>query len=305
MDVSQRFGDLRAHLKRLITHPRFEPFIIGLIVFNAILLGMETSPTVMAYAGEIILAVDTIILWIFVFEIAARMLVHGAAFWREPWNIFDFVIVAITLIPASGNMSVLRALRILRALRLVSAIPSVRRVVGSLLSAVPAMSSVLILLMLLLYVFSVMGTKLYGKDFPEFFGTIGASAYTLFQIMTLEGWSGEIVRPVMAKHPSAWMFFVPFIIFSAFFVLNLFIGIVVDAMQQQSDDKRDQLFEETESELQQVLSEVRALRAQVATLQAPQTTVGGGGGGGTSGADLADRAEAATIIEPSRKPPKD
>ena len=152
-------------------------------------------------------------------------------------------------------------------LRLVSTVPSMRRVVQGLLHAVPGMGSIVLLLSLIFYVFSVMATKLYGETFPEWFGTIGASAYTLFQIMTLESWSMGIVRPVMEAYPRAWAFFLPFILATAFTVLNLFIGIIVDAMQsthnEEAQEERAQVFNETAL----VLEEVRALRKEVAALK--------------------------------------
>lgn len=253
-------------LARLIQHSMFERIVIAVIVINAITLGLETSPTVMGFAGSFLEWLDLVIIVFFVTEILARIWVHGAKFWRDPWSLFDLAVVAITLVPATGNLSVLRSLRVLRVLRLVSALPSIRRVVAGLLNAIPGMGSIILLLVLINYVFAVITTKLYGADFPEFFGTIGASLYTLFQIMTLEGWSGEVVRPVMAKHPYAWAVFVPYIVVCAFAVLNLFVGIVVDAMQQQSVEKRE---EEAEREYNHILSEIRELRREVRDLRPP------------------------------------
>ena len=254
-------------LARLISRPWFEPVIIALIVINAILLGLETSPAVMARYGSLIDILDQIILAAFVAEIAARMVVHGRSFWRDPWSLFDFVVVGIALVPATGNLSILRALRIIRALRLVSAIPSMRRVVSGLLRAMPGMGSVLLLLILLFYVSSVMATKLYGQVWPERFGTIGESAYTLFQVMTMEGWSDGVVRPLMEKAPLAWLFFIPFIIIAAFIVLNLFLGIVVDAIAQQQDECEIEVKGAMQSEHEQVMAELTALRAELAELR--------------------------------------
>ena len=250
-------------LGRLVTHPWFERFIIAVIVANAITLGLETSKTVMATYGELLHWLDKIMLSIFVAEVIARMIVFKGRFWRDPWSLFDFMVVAITLIPATGNLSVLRALRILRALRLISAVPSVKRVVSSLLSAVPGMGSIILLLALINYIFAVLTTKLYGDSFPEMFGTIGASLYTLFQVMTLEGWSGDVVRPVMAQYPYAWAVFLPYIIVVTFAVLNLFIGIVVDAMQQQSAEAKEEVIEVTRREYDVLIAEIRSLREEV------------------------------------------
>ena len=239
-----------------------------LIVFNAIILGLETSPWWMANFGPILLTLDAIILGVFVIELAARLAADFRGFWRDPWRIFDFIVVAIALVPASGPLAILRAFRILRVLRLISTVEAMRRVVSGLLKAVPGMGAIVFLLLMVFYVFAVISTKLFGDAFPEWFGTLGASAYTLFQIMTLESWSMGIVRPVMEEYPFAWLLFVPFIVLTAFTVLNLFIGVIVDAMQSEHEAEakaeRDAVFSETEM----ILEEVRALRKEVAELKA-------------------------------------
>ena len=258
---------LRARIEPVLCSRRFERFITGLIVLNAITLGLETSKPAMAAAGTWLMLADQIILAIFVVEIAARMLVKGLRFWRDPWCLFDFFVVGIALVPSTGNLSVLRALRIIRALRLISTVESMRRVVGGLLHAIPGMGSIVALLGLIFYVFSVMATKLFAADFPQWFGTIGESAYSLFQIMTLESWSMGIVRPVMETHPWAWAFFVPFILVTSFTVLNLFIGIIVDAMQSQHEAEEKAEKEAQAAELDEILREVRALREEVRGLR--------------------------------------
>ncbi|MEO0327387.1 MAG: ion transporter [Pseudomonadota bacterium] len=258
---------MRDYLKATIDHPRFEQTIMTLIVINAIVLGLETSKWAMEHFGTILRALDKIILAIFVVEILARLLVNFTGFWRDPWRIFDFTVVAIALIPATGPLSVLRAFRVLRVLRLISTIEAMRRVVSGLINALPGMGAIIFLLGIVFYVFAVISTKLFADSFPEWFGTLSASAYTLFQIMTLESWSMGIVRPVMAEYPFAWMLFVPFIILTAFTVLNLFIGVIVDAMQSEHEAEakaeRDAVFSETEL----ILEEVRALRKEVAELK--------------------------------------
>lgn len=224
---------LAAYLKPLVRNPIFERIVTALILVNAVTLGMETSPSITAEIGGLLTALDHVILAVFVFELVARMIVFGTRFWRDPWSVFDFLVVAVTLMPATDNLSVLRALRIVRALRLVSAIPSMRRVVNGLLIAIPGMSSIVVLLMLIFYVFAVMGTNMFADSLPERFGTIGSSLLTLFQVMSLDGWTGEVARPIMALHPWSWIFFLVFILITSFTVLNLFIGIIVDGMQQQ------------------------------------------------------------------------
>ena len=226
-------------LKPLVRNPVFERLVTVLILVNAATLGMETSATLRANFGVLLTVVDHLILAVFVFELAARMLVFGTRFWRDPWSIFDFLVVAVTFLPASDNISVLRALRIVRALRLVSAIPAMRRVVNGLLIAIPGMSSIVVLLLLIFYVFSVMATNMFADTLPERFGTIGDSLLTLFQVMSLDGWTSEVARPVMAVHPWSWIFFLIFILITSFTVLNLFIGIIVDGMQQQHIETKE------------------------------------------------------------------
>ena len=211
--------------------PRFVNFIMGVIIFNAILLGLETSKPVMANFGGLILLLDSICLAIFVVEIAAKLIAYRFKFFRDGWNLFDFVIVGISLIPVTQGFSALRALRILRVLRLVSTTPRLRRVVEGLISALPGMASVFALMALIFYIGAVIATKLFGFSFPEWFGTLGRSGYSLFQIMTLESWSMGIVRPVMEVYPLAWMFFVPFIMITTFAVVNLLVGLIVNSMQ--------------------------------------------------------------------------
>jgi len=198
--------------------------------------------------------------------------VHRLTFFRDPWNVFDFAVVTIALVPASGALSVLRALRVLRVLRLLTVVPSMRRVVGALLSAIPGLGSIAAVLALLFYVFAVIATKLFSAEFPDWFGSIGRSLYTLFQVMTLESWSMGIARPVMEKFPFAWAFFVPFILIATFTMLNLFIAVIVNAMQtfNAQDNAEavaavDQAREHVEADMR---AQLGALRGEIAELKA-------------------------------------
>ena len=209
----------------------FQNWILVIILFNAILLGLETSKSLMAVAGPLIMFLDSLCLAIFVAELLAKFVAYRFAFFRNGWNIFDFLIVGVSLLPGSGGLSVLRALRILRLLRVISVAPSLRRVVEGFVTALPGMGSVFVLMGLMFYIGAVMATKLFGEAFPIWFGTLGQSGYSLFQIMTLESWSMGIVRPVMEVYPYAWAFFVPFILVTTFAVVNLLVGLIVNSMQ--------------------------------------------------------------------------
>jgi len=230
----------RLSVLQFLDRPKVVRFLIAVIIINAVTLGLETSPTVMAQAGGLILFVDQACLVIFVAELAARLYGMGLRFFKSGWNIFDFVIVTISLVPAGAGFSVLRALRILRVLRVISVTPSLRRVIDGLGRALPGMGSVFVLISIIYYIAAVIATKLFAAAFPEWFGSLGASSYSLFQIMTLESWSMGIVRPVMDVYPHAWAFFVPFILMTTFAVMNLIVGLIVNSMQEAaSEDERE------------------------------------------------------------------
>ena len=233
-------------IKKILENKYFITFITIVIIINAITLGLETSPEVKAEFGVILSLIDKIALTIFTIELITKILVYKLRFFKDGWNVFDFLIVAVSLIPASGPFSVLRAFRIFRTLRLLSIVPSMKRIIQAIFISIPGILSVGTIIILIFYISSVLTTTFFGERFYEWFGTIGNSMYTLFQIMTLESWSMGIVRPVMKEFPLAWLFFVPFILVTTFAILNLFIGIIVDAMQQIS---KDGSHEEKKSEL--------------------------------------------------------
>ncbi|WP_340116088.1 ion transporter [Pelagibius sp. 7325] len=270
-DSTTKTAAAQPRLQRFLESAGFRHFITVLILINAVILGLETSATATAAAGDLLVALDRVIIAVFVLEIAAKLWVYRKRFFRDPWNLFDFTVVAISLAPASAAFSVLRALRVLRVLRLISVVPSMRKVVQALLGAIPGMASIVALLSLIYYVSSVIATKLFGAAFPEWFGTIGASAYSLFQIMTLESWSMGIVRPVMEVYPFAWAFFVPFILITSFAVLNLFIAIIVNAMQAQHDAENKEALEafsqKSHGDAQRLEDDLKAMREELHALR--------------------------------------
>ena len=228
-----------SNLKNILESRIFISFITAVIIINAFTLGLETSPNITSKYGLILSLVDKIALTIFTLELIGKLLVYRFNFFKDGWNVFDFIIVVVSLIPASGPFSVLRAFRIFRTLRLLSIVPSMRRIIQAIFISIPGILSVGTIIVLIFYISSVLTTNFFGNSFYEWFGTIGNSMYTLFQIMTLESWSMGIVRPVMKEYPLAWLFFVPFILVTTFAILNLFIGIIVDAMQQISGDEKE------------------------------------------------------------------
>ncbi|MHA3978980.1 ion transporter [Halovulum sp. GXIMD14794] len=250
----------RDALAALLDKPLVKNAIIGVILFNAVLLGLETSPRAMAAAGPLIVALDKACLSIFVLEIALKLVAHGRRFFASGWNLFDFAIVGIALVPGAQSFSVLRALRVLRVLRVISAAPSLRRVVEGLVSALPGMGSVFLLMAIIFYIGAVMATKLFGESFPDWFGSIGESAYTLFQVMTLESWSMGIVRPVMDAYPYAWAFFIPFIMVTTFAVVNLLVGLIVNSMQEAHGQEEG---ERTDAYRDEVLARLAAIEQKL------------------------------------------
>lgn len=263
---------LQQRVEALVEDKRFSQAIMVVIIVNAITLGLETSNAVMNVAGFALHIIDKVALAIFTLEIVLKLFAYRRKFIRDPWNVFDFIIVAIALTPSSGALSVLRALRILRALRLISIVPQMRFVVGALLSAVPGMGAIAAVLGLVFYVAAVMATKLFGEAHPVWFGSIGESMYSLFQIMTLESWSMGIVRPVMETHPLAWIYFVPFIIVTSFAVLNLFIALIVNSLQTihdaEAQQEEAQKAKDAAEAEKSIADELRLLRQEVAELKA-------------------------------------
>ena len=255
----------RKTIASLVEGRWFMIFITTLILINAVTLGMETDEGLVASYGGLLHLTDRVILVIFTIELALKFYAYRVSFFRSGWNWFDLAIVTIAWLPTSGALTVLRALRILRVLRLISVVPQMRRVVAAIGHSIPGMVSVVGVLGLIFYVSAVLATKLFGThpapEMQEWFGSISASAYTLFQIMTLESWSMGVVRPTMVLFPWAWMFFLPFIIITSFAVLNFFIGIIVDSMQMAQ--KLEAIESGEDDDMPMTKQDYRALRAQL------------------------------------------
>jgi voltage-gated sodium channel len=235
MNVDSAPLSWRQKIEAAVMHSKVQSFLIVLIIVNAILMGLDTSTYVQEHFGAVMEAADNIILAIFVLEIVALLLARGFGFFKDGWAVFDFIVIAIALVPASGPFAVLRALRVLRVLRLATKVPSLHKVVAGLLAAIPGLGSVGAVMALIFYVSGVLATNLFGKDFPDTFGTLGLSLYTLFQVMTGDGWSDSVARPIMEVFPYAWVFFVIFILISTFVILNLFIAVIVDASNDEAE----------------------------------------------------------------------
>lgn len=260
----------KKRIKNFIESNKVQNFIIGLIVFNSITIGFETSKEVMSSFGDILLLIDKIILAIFVVEITLKLYANGFSFFKSGWNIFDFSIVAIALLPASGALAVLRSLRIFRSLRLIKNLPKLRFIVESLLHSLPSLGWIFVLLALMFYVFAVIGTKLFGAEYPEWFGNLGASMFSLFQIMTLEGWA-EISREIMKVYPLANVYFIAFILLASYTTLNIFIAIVVNTMgevqKNTSDTSVNKIEDIIQDEKEELRKDILSLKEQIIRLE--------------------------------------
>ena len=225
----------RVTLAEHIESKAVQSAIIAVILVNAAILGLETSAGLMREIGGWLVLADRLCLGVFIVELVAKLIAYRGRFWKSSWNLFDLVVIGVALVPGAGAWSVLRSLRVLRVLRLLTVVPSLRKVVAAFLHSIPGLAGVVAVMSIFFYTAGVLATRLFGADFPQWFGTLPRSLYSLFQIMTLESWSMGIVRPVMEVHPYAWAFFVPFIVIATFTILNLFIGIIVSTMQELSD----------------------------------------------------------------------
>ncbi|HSW55253.1 MAG TPA: ion transporter [Ignavibacteriaceae bacterium] len=260
----------REKVKQFVEKTSVQNFIIALIIFNSITIGMETSSAIMNSFGNVLLFIDKIILAIFVIEILLKLYAYGFGFFKSGWNVFDFSIVAIALLPASGVFAVLRSLRIFRSLRLIKNVPKLRFIVESLFHSLPSLVWIFVLLALVFYVFSVIGTKLFGAAYPEWFGNLGASMFSLFQIMTLEGWV-EISREIMKEFPLAYIYFILFILLASYTTLNIFIAIVVNTMaevqQKTSKEGIEKIEDIIQDEKEELKNDIKLLKEQILKME--------------------------------------
>jgi voltage-gated sodium channel len=260
----------REKIKQFIESASVQNFIIGLIILNSITIGFETSDKVMSSIGNTLLLIDKIILAIFVLEITLKLYAYGFSFFKSGWNVFDFSIVAIALFPASGTLAILRSLRIFRSLRLIKNVPKLRFIVESLFHSLPSLVWIFVLLALVFYVFSVIGTKLFSADYPQWFGNLGISMFTLFQIMTLEGWA-EISREIMGKYPFANIYFILFILLASYTTLNIFIAIVVNTMaevqQKVSNEEVVKIESIIQDENEDLKNDIKLLKEQIIKME--------------------------------------
>lgn len=264
-------SSLTLAVARIVDHPVFANTIIGLILINAVIVGLETYPSLYnPYKGWFYVS-ERILLWAFTVEIILRIIATRPwpHFFKNGWNLFDFFIVASSLIFVNAYfVSVLRILRVLRVLRTVTVIPSLQRLVGALFRTIPAIGNIILLMSLLFYIFAVIGTILFKNVEPEYFGSLHLTLLTLFQIVTLESWASGVMRPLMLQVTWSWVYFVSFILFGTFIIFNLFVGVIVNNVAQE-----DEAGEEGNSSAAETLknrdqaNEIADLRSEIAELK--------------------------------------
>lgn len=261
----------RRYLAKILDGNKVQSFITGLIFINAITLGLETSSSIRSSVGTYLQIFDNFVIMIFAVEITLKLYANGLKFFKNGWNIFDFTIVLISLIPATGSLSVLRALRVLRILRLLKMAPRLKFIVNSLFKSLPDLVWIFILILIFYYLYSVMGTKLFGESFPDLFGTLTTSMFTLFQLMTLEDWVNGVAKPVMSVFPYAYIYFISFILITSVVVLNLIIAVIVSGLEAiQTEDRKilmDELEKDIESDKREILSELRTLKTKLSDIE--------------------------------------
>lgn len=225
--------------KKIVEHKMFNSFIIWIIVLNAIIMWFETSKDFQLNYSDFLNIFHWGVIMIFFIEALLKIMVYKKEYFKSWWNLFDFSLVIISLLPTDWIFQILRILRVFRILRLITIIPSMRKIVSAIFSIIPGILSLSGLLFIIFYVYAIIWTELFWEYFPQWFWTLWASLYTLFQVMTLESWSMGIARPVMEQFTYSWIFFITFIFIATFIMINLVIAIVVEAMNKISHKEED------------------------------------------------------------------
>ena len=250
-------------LRQIIENRFFQGLILAVIVFNSVIFGLQTSQSAMAKCGRLLGVLDQVCLAIFVIELVLKLIVYNWRFPRDAWNVFDFLVVAVSFVPDMGMFSSARILRVLRVFKLISGVKQMRVILSAIMKAIPGIMWSAILLLLFYYVYGIIGTVLFGKAFPDWFGSLGASVYSLFQIMTLESWSMGIARPVIAVFPFAWIYFVSYILITSFVVMNVVVGIVLNSINESSSEDG----ESANDDMASIEAEFEKLKKQVQAVE--------------------------------------
>ena len=228
-------SNLLPYIQRIVRAPAFEYSIILLILLSALILGLRTSPAIDAQYGHLLEIGNNIVLAVFVLEALLKMAAlapRSHRYFLDGWNVFDFLIIVFSLVPATGSFAMIaRLARLLRVLRLISVIRDLRLITAALLRSIPGVGNVVMLTSVIVYIYAIVGNQLFGEHDPEHWRNLGVSALTLFQIITLEGWN-EVLKTAMQLNSLAWIYFVSFVIICTFVVINLFIAIIINNLEE-------------------------------------------------------------------------
>ena len=262
-------------LKKIVDGKVFQGIILFVIIFNCVIMGLETIKDLSQGALNVFAMINNVCLWIFILEIIVKLLAYGLDYFKDPWNWFDMFIVGISMVSGLPFMAAFRAVRVLRVLKslkalrgtkLIGAVSHLQVIITAIFKSIPSIMWTGILLILIYYIFALIGVNLFGEAFPDWFGNIGKSMYTLFQVMTLESWSMGISRPVMEVFPYAWAYFVPFVLISSFIVMNVVVGIVVNAISEVTAENTKEETEDKVSETE-LIGEIHSLKEQLDRLE--------------------------------------
>lgn len=262
-------------LKKIVDGKVFQGIILFVIIFNCVIMGLETIKDLSPNALTVFAVINNVCLWIFILEIIVKLLAYGLDYFKDPWNWFDMFIVGISMVSGLPFMAAFRAVRVLRVLKslkalrgtkLIGAVRHLQVIIAAIFKSIPSILWTGILLILIYYIFALIGVNLFGEAFPDWFGNIGKSMYTLFQVMTLESWSMGISRPVMEVFPYAWAYFVPFVLISSFIVMNVVVGIVVNAISEVTAENTKEEAEDKVSETE-LIGEIHSLQEQLDRLE--------------------------------------
>ena len=262
MQQATQFAD------RLVNRPAFEYTIIALILMNGVLLGLETSPALEQRYGGIMHLGNQIVLGVFIVEALLKMLALAPRidrYFHDGWNVFDFLVIIFSLIPATGQFAmVARLARLLRVLRLVSAIRELRLIVAALVRSIPSVGYVIMLMSIIVYIYAIIGYHLFHEHDPTHWRTLGISVLTLFNIITLEGWT-VVMEKAMQVHPWSWIYFVSYVVAATFVVINLFIAIIINNLDEAKAERLREL--EPPVSREELLRELRSTRDALRRLE--------------------------------------
>ncbi|MBQ3841667.1 MAG: ion transporter [Ruminiclostridium sp.] len=262
-------------MKKFVESSAFQNTILIVIVINSIVLGLQTSATVNASIGGILTIIDTVCLGIFIIEMVLKMIAYKfVGYFKSAWNWFDFIIIVTSVLSGLAVLSSIRILRVfrvfrslkgLRGFKMISSLKPLQVIISAIGKSIPGISWTALLLMIIYYIFSIIGVTQFGQAFPEWFGDIPKAMYTLFQVMTLESWSMGIARPVMEQFDFAWAYFVPFVLISSFVMMNVVVGIVVNAISEVAEYNKKE--EHEENGTSDIKAEIDAVKEHLAKLE--------------------------------------